>query len=245
MNRLFNVILNENSTVDQAEQLADTLRKGYGISPKEIRQLYNDAGRDYEKFLELLKQKEDQLQIQKKPQDIPTKDINPLGGEELTTDIEYESEDKLHDEAIIDVLKYLTKYLRNKDRIRVIAARLGIDSDLYQAAGLGIVPDDYDDEDIWNTMDMSDQGSQPFYKSVWQPFYIESMEKLRELPLGVKAEIRKIVSDSPKREVTYPINNPHIDSGITYEAKLIDDLIIENNGKLSIIPKNHSIFIVK
>ena len=152
-----------------------------------------------------------------------------------------EKDDPVRDEAIVDILEYLQRVL-NKDRVRAIAARFHIDPDLYQLAGLGNLPDNYSDEDVWNTMSMSKD--RPFHDHIWQPYYIESLYKLQNLPSEVKEAVKDILQQhSQPREVEYPIDDRT--SGTTFEAvTLLQDLIIESDGKMLIIPSDTKICIV-
>lgn len=231
MNRIIDFILSE-SLADEAETLADKLVKAFGVKRREITNLYKDSDRNYEKFYKLLKKLEDKVSgdlTSKSKQ--PGEDIPLMGHQEIDNNMESEGpKEHLKDQSIIDVLKYLVHYFRSRDRVRVLAARFGLDPDIYAAAGLGNIPQDYNDEDIWNTMDQSGQGNVPFYKSAWQPYYIESLDKINDLPKEIKQEIADIVQqgNETKDNVSYPVrsDDQYNDIGIAYEAKLLNNIDI-------------------
>lgn len=242
MARIIKFILSEDLASD-TEDLVDKLRKAYGVKPRAIRELWKKSGENYQAFNKLLKDLEDQKSGE---QIEPGEDIKLLDYEELGRNLEApDQEEIIKDEAIIDVLKYLANLWRNKDRVRVLAARFGIDPEIYQAAGLGNLPDDYDDKDVWNTMDKSNMGTEQFKQSVWQPFYIDTLEKLKELPDDIKDEIADKIA--MKKNVHFPVRSDrsYNDTGMAFEGVLLDDLIIDDNNSMFIISKGENIVVVK
>jgi len=251
MARILRYLLSEDLASD-AEDLADKLRKAFGVSYKEIRQMYKDAGQKTEPFYQMLSQKAAELEAQVDDSDgigdeMPSFKVANKDTEQLDPSMAAEPADnQFKDEGVIDVLKYLSNLWRSRDRVRVIAARLGIDPDIYAAAGLGNIPDDYDDEDIWNTMDQSNHGQVEFYQSKWQPYYIDTMERLKELPDDIKQEISDIVQKSKehKRDVSFPVRSdrPYDDEGQAFEGRLLNDLVIEEENSITVLSKGSSVF---
>ena len=126
------------------------------------------------------------------------------------------------DAAAIEILKELpyqfekinnTRYT-NKDLTRALAARLKLDPDIIDTAGLGQLPQNYTDEDVWKIMDERVHGK--FIDSAWQPLYMAAVGLVKQMPHGIFKELS---------------------SGI-HEAKLRlkDDIIIERNGVVDVIP---------
>jgi hypothetical protein len=214
---------------DKAEKIEKILRRNYGYKNKQFNNKIKELD-SYEKYYNWLVKELKSAQHNKDGDFDLEADIS-LIDKPIEQDIEYKKETKIKDEAIVDILIYLKKVL-NPDRVRAIAARFNIDPDLYQLAGLGSLPENYNDEDVWKTMNISKNN--PFYDHVWQPFYIESLKKLQELPKEIKQEIESIIEKSSyKREIDYPITkNKH---NITYEAKLLENILINDNG-MKIIP---------
>lgn len=239
--RLFRYLFEDSSIVNKAEDLAELLKKAYKVSYKTIKDAWKKSGESYPEFYELLS--DIKKEAESKPQEIPPDEgIKDLGHGELDHgSAAPEASDKLRDESVVDVLSYLSNYWKNKDKVRVVAARLGIDPDLYELAGLGKIPSDPSDEDVWKTMDMSKKGKLPFYQSAWQPFYIDAMQDLKSLPDEVKDEIQTIVQSGSeaKSDVEYPIDDKNV--GRTFESKLLDDIILESDGFINIIPKGTKI----
>jgi hypothetical protein len=128
-----------------------------------------------------------------------------------------------------------------KDKVRVLAARLKIDPDIYLTAGFGSLPENYTDEDVWKTMDASKKGKVPFYDSVWQPLYMDSLERLQNLSEEERAEIKGILDQHSEKveKVTYPINSKEV--GSVYEARLVDDIMIISESGPMVISKGSKI----
>lgn len=258
MVRLLNYILAED-VADKAEELATKLRQVYRVAPRDIRQLWAQAGEDYDQFYALLQGRDEEEAA--KAQEIEPENIESLSGEDVfTTDkaevrrigrgVEYQEPEKgVKDEAVIKLLEYLAHIWGNRDAVRVIAARFDIDPDLYQMAGLGRLPDDYTDEDVWDTMDMSNQGKEPFYNAAWQPFYIKALEKLQNLSSKRKDEIKNIIQqqEETKRNIYFPVGSGEEerfqDVGVAYENK--EDMVVETKAGLMIIPVGTRIELVR
>lgn len=226
-----NIALDDNDI----RKLERTLRKKYHYRNKDLNQASED--KTMEEYLEWLI-KEVEKKENKKIENILNLET-PKSEVELDPKITAQkSEKKFKDEAIIDILQYLSYIWRSKDRVRAIAARFGIDSDLYMMAELGTLPNSYTDKDIWNTMDRSKKGKIDFYQSAWQPFYIESLQMLQNLNSEEKKIINNIIQQHAEtiRPIHYPVstNNPYQDVGITYECK--ENIVFENINGLSIIP---------
>jgi hypothetical protein len=180
---------------------------------------------------------------------------------EHTTDIVSEPKTKsVKDESVIDALQLLAKNLGplGKDKTLVIAARFGIDRELIEGAGLGSLPPNYNDEDVWNLLSISKdkRTGKPikFVDSTWQPFYIDAVDSLQDLPNDVREHIVEMLTSDDPKETTYPVKNdnsmmddPTINKNIkkVYEAKLIKDLVIESNDSINIIEAGTIILITK
>jgi len=244
-----NYLLYEN-IADDSEKLVDRLRKVHGVSAAEISQIYRDAERNVQKFYQLLLQKNKELEagdINDKAGETPEFTIG--GKKPISLDSEIEDEDrddKLKDESVAEVLKYLVKYFHSRDRVRVLAARFRIDPDIYEAAGLGHLPDNYTDEDVWNTMNRSGKGRKPFNNSIWQPLYIRTFEHIKhKMPEEVRDKIADIVQS--KKDITYPIKTYHAPNdpvGHAFEGRLLGDIIVENDGRLSVILEGTPISVI-
>lgn len=154
----------------------------------------------------------------------------------------------ISDESVIDALKMLAANLgpKGRDKTIVLAARLNIDSELIEGAGFGSLPPNYTDEDVWNILKISRKNGKqiPFIDHAWQPFYMEALEDLKELPSEVRDHIIELLTSSEPKETTYPVVNkdsmvddPIRNKGIrkVYEAKLIDDLVIESADGINVI----------
>jgi len=166
-------------------------------------------------------------------------------------------EKPIRDESVIDALKLLAVNLgpMGRDKAIVIAARLGIDSELIEGAGFGTLPSNYTDSDVWNILKMSkDKAGKPtpFYDGAWQPFYIDAIEDLKDLPHDVREHIVEILTSEEPRETTYPtsdknslvddpVRNPSIKK--VYEAKLVKDLVIESSNGMFVINAGSKIII--
>lgn len=258
------------STLDleNLEKLEKILRKEAGYKNKFLNLKYNELGAD--KYIEWLKSEVNKVQKRQKEHGLEQSkidDIDLLPAEQLPQDLEYKKEPKIKDEAIIDVLSSLPRLISSpkakksredknitltktakggvlfsdKDLIRAVAARMGIDADIYEAAGFGRLPDNYNDEDVWKTMDASKNGTIPFVPSKWQILYTDAIQAISALPKDIKDEISNILEkgSSPK-DVHYPVKSdlPYDDTGTTYESiKLLDDIILEDNNGICIIPK--------
>jgi hypothetical protein len=243
MNRLLSYILNENAS--ELYKLEDKLKSVFGITEKQLRELYKSVDGNSSNYLKELQILHDKYENENNENLDISKDDLPLSGHDgIHRDYEApEKEKPVADDAVVSVLEYLSKLWRNKDRVRVIAARFKLDPDVYLAAGLGNLPSDYKDEDVWNTMDASRGGNVEFKDSIWQPFYIESLERLKELPEEVKADIAEILQKSKedKKAQSYPrdSNNPFKDDGTAYEskAKLVDSIMVEGKDGYIMIDK--------
>lgn len=216
---------------DKAEKIEKLLRRKHGYKNKQFNDKLNELG-SYEAYYKWLENELARIEQPEEDNNLDLESDIALIDKPIEKDIKHAQPDsKLPDEAVIDVLQYLQRVM-SPDRVRAVAARFNIDSDIYQLAGLGSLPENYTDEDVWNTMDIGKQ--KPFYDHVWQPFYIKSLEKLQNLPNEIKLEIEKIIdSHQNKKEVQYPIDNETI--GTAFEAKLLEDLIIEEKEEVTII----------
>lgn len=224
---LIEYILKEN-IVDSnvVEKLMSDLTRVHGIPRSKIRKIWKEseaeAGGNAAKAYEIAYPKMKAL-LPKKDGDESVEDLeginlidNPIPADTASPEPE---EDDYTDEGFVDVLNYLSNLWRSKDRVRVIAKRFGIDPDLYAAAGLGAIPNDPSDEDIWNTMDASKDGQIPFVDSTWQPFYIDTLHKLQSLPDDVKQDIAGLMDKAKERRVQYE------------SVKLVEDVaIFTDNG---------------
>jgi hypothetical protein len=152
----------------------------------------------------------------------------------------------IRDEGVIDSLKLLATNLgpMGRDKAIVLAARFDIDSELIEAAGLGTLPPNYTDEDVWNILKLSANGKKKFIDGVWQPFYIEALEDVKELPGDVRDHIVELLTSQEPRDITYPsvnkdslVDDPARNQGVrkVYEAKLVEDLVIESENGIRII----------
>jgi hypothetical protein len=152
----------------------------------------------------------------------------------------------IRDENTIDVLKLLATNLgpMGRDKAIVLAARFDIDNELIEAAGLGALPPNYTDEDVWNILKLSANGKKKFIDSAWQPFYIEALEDIKELPGDIRDHIVELLTSSEPRDITYPsvnkdslVDDPIRNKGVrrVYEAKLVEDLVIESADGIKII----------
>jgi len=228
-------VINEDLAVleygEKAEELEKILRRQYGLTSKNFDELLQQSGKNYKTYFEKLRKLHDEKASKPEPdQDIDLSKSKPL------PDIEDRPKKLAHrDEQLIDILEYLEKYWKNKDRVRVFAARIKIDPELYMVAGLGKLPDNYTDEDIWNTMDASKKGKIKFVDSTWQPLYIKTMDLLQQLPEEVKDEITELLYKP--RTHTYPVTAGGPERKIRENRyTLIYDIIINEDNIVRIIP---------
>ncbi len=211
-------------------------------------------------YLELLKQEQakvaakvgepnvdiDQDTFQSGPEELISKDeLDRLAGnneKQLTN----------RDEGMIKVFQLLAQQLKpqGKDKARVIAARMKVDPDVYQMAGLGRLPEGYSDEDVWKTLDMAkgkDGSMQPFYDHVWQTFYTGALEQMQSLPPDTRDYIEELLTN--KQETAYPTKayDPNKrtaqDDRTAFEAKTLSSIVTESNGYMDIIPAGTRILI--
>lgn len=242
---------------DDIENLENRLRRAFGVSSKEIRQLYKKADQKAEPFYQLLKQKNKELEDQQADgvsgpddeEDISSFKVAGREPEQLSSSMEYDDHyEQTRHEAVVNVLKYLQDYFGGKDRVRVIAARFGVDPDVYFDADLGHLPENYTDKDVWDTMDRSGHGKKPFKNSIWQPLYIAAEKELMNLPDDVKERLAVVAQKGQevKRDVHYPVrtDRPFHDVGMTFEGRSLDDIIVEDDNIFYIISKGTFISVV-
>jgi len=226
-------ILKEDASVvdpNVVEKLIDDLRKKHGVS-KSVREILKkaesesggSANRMYSiAYPELLK-----LVPKSNKDDVENIEGIDLIDNPISSDTEYKEPDEnpysYTDEGFVDVLKYLAWLWKSKDRVRVLAKRFDVHPDLYAAAGLGNIPEDPTDEDIWNTMDMSRKGDKMFINSTWQPYYMDTLEKLDELPDEVKEQIRSLLEKAEENKVQYE------------SVKLVEDIAIATDKGVELI----------
>ena len=217
---------------DKADKIEKILRRQYGYKNKQFNEKLKEFG-SYEKYYHWLEKELENKQKQSDELDLEA-DIDLIDKPFPKKDIKQPTkQEKIKDEAIVDVLQYLQRIMK-PDRVRAIAARFHVDPDIYMMAGLGNLPENYTDEDVWKTMDMSED--KPFYDHIWQPFYIDSFSKLQNLPDEIKDEINDIVERaSNKREVEYPVDNESERYSTTFEAKILEDIILEDKTGIKII----------
>lgn len=207
-------------------------------------------------YLELLNQ--EKTKVAEKNVDID-QDMFQSGPEELVSKDELDrlaSNDEKQltnrDEGMIKVFQLLAQQLKpqGKDKARVIAARMKIDPDIYQMAGLGNLPEGYGDEDVWKTLDMAkgrDGALQPFYDHVWQTFYTGALEQMQSLPPDTRDYIEELLTS--KQETAYPTKaydpskRTTQDDRTAYEAKTLTGIVTESNGFMDIIPAGTRILI--
>lgn len=240
---LIEYILKENIVdVNVVEKLASDLVKIHGVSRSVIRQIFKDAEAQagsmtgaypiaHQKLLELVpKQEETDIEQLTEPFDF---------GPSIPADAEHkEPEGSIYsdiytDEGFIDVLKYLAWLWKSKDRVRVLAKRFGVNPDLYAAAGLGVIPENPTDEDIWNTMDMSKKGEIKFVDSTWQPYYMDTLERLQNLPQEDKDHIISILEKAQENQTKFE------------SVKLVEDLMILTENGMHVVPRGSSIKLIK
>jgi hypothetical protein len=112
-----------------------------------------------------------------------------------------------HD-GMVKVLRYLATimpasgYGTREDHVRAVAARFGVNPAIYSSAGLGHIPTNPDDEDVWNTMDVSKQGQYKFNNSAWQPLYMEALEAVESLDQDQKDIISDLLSEAEPDDET-------------------------------------------
>jgi len=240
---------------DKAEKLERILRREFGFKQKDFNERLRELG-DYKKYSEWL---ENELEKRRQKDGLEEVEVDiDLIDKPIKGDIEAEkSEPKIKDEAIIEILKYLAWQLHNKDLVRVIAARFHIDPDIYSAAGLGHLPENYTDEDVWKTMKKSGYGRRPFKDSIWQPYYIRAKERFAELSQEVKDEIIEIMQKHKenKQDVGYPVSDPKEydiapDERYAYENKSLQGsmVLLENifdKNQMLLYPKYSHIIVAE
>lgn len=211
-------------------------------------------------YLELLNQEKAKVasKIGEKNVDVD-QDMYQSGQEELISKDELDrlasSTDKQltnRDDGMIKVFQLLVQQLKpqGKDKARVIAARMKIDPDVYQAAGLGTLPEHYTDEDVWKTLDMAKGKNgtmQPFYDHVWQTFYTGALEQMQSLPPDTRDYIEELLTS--KQETSYPTKQYDMnkrtqqDDRTAFECKILTDIVTESKGFIDVIPAGTRILI--
>ncbi len=162
-----------------------------------------------------------------------------------------------HGERVVKALEILASSLGKygKDRALAIAYRQGIDPELIAAAGLGSIPYDCTDEDIWDLFDEQTKvhisrnketgtvdKNLPFYDHVWQPFYIESLKYLRgdqkfedETDDYLHGE-DDYLPDETKQKIIDILTSES-------KVKLIKDLMVESSSGMCVINAGSKIII--